>query len=232
MKSKTDLDSVKMIAKYFLYLDIEPTKYGIVNHPIINYYIISLDGKLVNILENKEAYKKYVNMIEKSINESENIEKIYYLIRKSYRLTFIKYTIDYITQSDLSKLLSDAWTSSENPNQDINCSIALISKWFKMSNKEILMNNEDYCVYKKLPETFVIFRGVGKNSNPYGLSWTLNHDKAKWFAHRFDIKTKQGYVQSCTINKKDVLAYFNIRGEYEIVVDHKAIKNLNISIVE
>ena len=54
-------------------------------------------------------------------------------------------------------------------------------------------------------------------------------EKAKWFANRFNTETKKGYVQVGIAKKEHVLAYFNTRGEDEIVYNSK---KLDISILK
>ena len=41
--------------------------------------------------------------------------------------------------------------------------------------------------------------------NVYALSWSLDYDKANWFAHRFD---EDGTVYRARIDKKNILAFF------------------------
>ena len=71
--------------------------------------------------------------------------------------------------------------------------------------------------------------GVAVGRNPQGLSWTQNLETAKWFANRFNTDTKKGYVQVGIAKKEHVLAYFNTRGEDEIVYNSK---KLDISILK
>ena len=62
------------------------------------------------------------------------------------------------------------------------------------------------------------------------MSWTLDEEKAKWFATRFD--SDMQVVYSTTIQKLDILAYFTERGENEIVVDPDTLKKCDIKIVD
>ena len=109
--------------------------------------------------------------------------------------------------------------SSENPNGDVNVSLRTFVKWFRRADKKLLMTDEDYKVYRDLPSTFRVYRGVAVGRNPKGLSWTRNLSTAEWFAKRFDTKDKKGFIQTAVISRSDALAYFNTRGEDEIVAD-------------
>ena len=77
------------------------------------------------------------------------------------------------------------------------------------------MNEEDRRFLKLLPKEIIIYRGYIKNKNKSGYSYTLNKEKAKWFANRFG---NNGLVETRTINKSDVFDYTNQRGENEIII--------------
>lgn len=222
----TDIDEIKSMAKIFLHLPIQEAK-GLpsaicVHHPIFTSSIVPFHNDTLDLYNEKdlERYNKYImDRIDKS-----NLIGIYMLIRKPYRLTFLKYCESYLSEKDFSELFADAWVSSENPNQDANCSISYLIKTFKRCNKKHLMPKEDYEVYTFLPDTFQIYRGVAVGRNPKGLSWTRNLEKAQWFANRFNTDNEKGYVQTTIASKNKVLAYFNTRNEDEIVYDSRKSK--------
>lgn len=85
-----------------------------------------------------------------------------------------------------------------------------------------------YQVYTSMPDELRIYRGVAIGREPNGLSWTSNLETAKWFAHRFDRDDKTGYIETAIAKKEDVLAYFNTRGEDELVVN---VRNLEIEVM-
>ena len=223
----TDLKSIKSIVLSFLYFDIEETEFSpiVVTHPIFESGIVMLpnSNKPYNILEDEDAYNEIIECYKNRIDKANSIDTLFYMIRKSYKLTFIKFIETYLSIEDLSTLLAEAWTSSENPNQDVNVSLAQLTRMFKKTNKKYLMTDEEYEIYNNLPETFTVYRGVASGRNAKGMSWTQNLEVAEWFANRFNYGNK-GYIQRATANKKDVLAYFNRRDEDEIVIN---VKNLN-----
>ena len=124
MNKETNLKLVKSMAIAFLNLPVEETELSpiCVMHPIFEngFVYIQTDKKIVNILENKENIHKAIKERENTINNAKDVFSVYFIIRKSYRLTFLKYIKDYLSEEDFSKLLADAWVSSENPNQDMN----------------------------------------------------------------------------------------------------------------
>lgn len=229
---ETNLSKIKETAKLFLHLPIQLDEnlhpLLCVHHPFISSCTTCIDHELVNILESPERLQDYNKHMEEEI-DSGDLCKIYMLIRAPYRLTFLKHCEPYLSPKDLAEYFADAWVSTENPNQDVNCPINYLIKMFKKCDKKHLMTEEDYQVYEQLPETFPIYRGVAVGRNPKGLSWTQNLKTAQWFAHRFDREDKKGYIQMGMAKKEDVLAYFNTRNEDEIVYNSR---RLQISIYE
>lgn len=81
------------------------------------------------------------------------------------------------------------------------------------------MDEQEYKVYKDFPECLTVYRGVAINRNPHGLSWTTDYSKAEWFAHRYDTGSEEGYLLKADISRSNILAYFDSRGESEVVVN-------------
>lgn len=241
MLKQTDLTEIKNnVSLPFLYLDIEPTDIPFcVFHPYLetSTVTVALDKskpmdshnmQIVDILTDKEAHAQWREMMAEKIQNTTALRELYIMVRKSYRLTFLKYAKKFMSLKDFSHYLADAWVSSENPSQDVNCSLSLLISWFQQADKKVLMETEDYKVYTSLPEELNIYRGVALGREPNGLSWTADLEKAKWFAHRFDRGDKQGYVEAAIVNKAGVLAYFNTRDEDELVVN---VRNLKIGVM-
>lgn len=62
----------------------------------------------------------------------------------------------------------------------------------------------------------------------FGVSWTISEDIASFFAnmygHNYDTLGKPTVIKQLTINKKDVVAYFNdtsVHSEKEVIYIHK-----------
>jgi len=222
---KTNYQAVKNTALSFLHLPIEETDFSpiVVMHPIFESGFVSAkvngEFKIINILESEDNLQMAIKIWETNFNNADTVEKIYGFIRKSYRLTFLKFVKPYLSEKDFATLLADAWISSENPNQDVNVSTKTAISWFKQANKKYLMSKEEYDYYESLPQTVTVYRGVAVGRNPKGLSWTCNLKTAEWFANRFNTENKQGYIQYLEVDKSLVLAYFNGRDEDEIVLD-------------
>lgn len=142
----------------------------------------------------------------------------YRLIRVPYWATFFKYACSHLSVSDYSQFLSFLWQQMEFPNMDENVKPYEFVRYFKKADKNMLMEADELLFYKTLPHEILVYRGFSEGGDVKALSWTLDVEKAKWFAKRFG---KKPQVYSAKIQKKDVLAYFNGRGESELVLDYR-----------
>lgn len=156
----------------------------------------------------------------KQISDTENVYQIFMMVNKPYALTFLKFASESLSFEDFSKILNDAWVMSENPNCDANVSKDELVKFFKVADPEHLMTQEERKRLNELDDTVTIYRGVTSYNadNVYALSWSLEYEKADWFAHRFN---EDGTVYRARIDKKNILAFFNGRSEAEVIVDPK-----------
>jgi len=161
----------------------------------------------------------------KQIEQAEKAYEIYMMINKPYALTFLKFAEPHLSKEDFSAILSSAWTMAEAPNQDVNVSKRSLTAMFKKADPAVLMNEEEYAQFNELDDTVTIYRGVTPYNaeNVKALSWTLDREKAEWFAHRFG---EDGTVYEAQIDKKHIYALFNGRNESEVIVDPKYLMNI------
>ena len=214
MERKTDLESVKSIAKSLLRVPILETEYSpiIVSHPFTKCGIVTLlDGEefcQLNITKSSDALKKWQAQMERQIDESHNAHFVYYLLNDSYRLMFLNDIAKFLSVEEFSDLLGDAWVTSEYANLDANVSKQQLLKLFKSADKSKLMSEDELETFEDLDDEIVVYRGVGSRNinNIKALSWTTSFGKAKWFSERYG---KGGKIYSATINKENVLAYFD-----------------------
>ena len=227
MRKETDLARVKMIAHVLLDMPIAQTPFSpaIVSHPFTSTGVTAAqneDGNItvVDLLNNKEDYAKWKEMVGKQIDSAENSKQLFFLLNKPYYLTFLKFSAPVLSQEDLGHLLADAWILEECPNQDRNVSKRELLALFRSVPPEFLMNQEERAAYKSLEDIVTVYRGV----TSYNVkNVTLDRDTAEWFAHRFG---EEGTVYEAQIPKEHILAYFNGRNESEVVVDPKYLEQI------
>ena len=199
-----------------------------VDHPILetifaNTY--STNG-MINIAESPENFKKWHDDYVSFINDQSSLSRLFFSVRKSSRLYLLFLIQDFLSQKDLSKMLREVWMSAEFV---INSGVPLsdLVNMFRKCDLSILMSEQELETFISLSNGVSIYRGVRNESYKLGLSWTLDKNRADWFANRFDCY--KNFVYKIPIEKDAVLAYFSSRGEDEVVVDINAI---NISDIE
>lgn len=85
---------------------------------------------------------------------------------------------------------------------------------------ELLMEKDEFEEYEKLPNDLTVYRGcnsIEAEIDDFGISWTTERKVAEFFAFRF--KDYNGRVFGMDIDKRDILAFFNGRNEYEVIVN-------------
>ena len=214
MRKETDLTAIKNILKDFLHMPVEETEYSpiVVQHPIFESGISYVNNKMTDIMT-PEGFAAVAKRVEEDIDKIDDVFGCVNILRQSYYLTFLKFAKESLSLTDFSMLLGRFWTEEENPNGDVNVPVSLSARWFKSTDKQALMYDDEY--------KFTVYRGVTPGRNPDGMSWTRDLSKADWFSRRFG----DGYVLEGIANKKDVLAFFSRRGEEEVVIEAKKVKN-------
>jgi len=220
----TNINGLKNVSKMLLHIPVEECDLSpaIVIHPYFDAGI-SFDGEnLVNILEDSSALERCIKRYEAVIDRATKPIDLMVLLKSQYAMTWLKYGKEYLSKEDFSRLLGDAWVNCENANMDKNVPISESVEWFRNADKERLMYEDEYAIYKDIPERITLYRGVSRGRKEKGMSWTDDRQKAEWFADRFG----KGYLLTMTADKKDVLAYFSRRGESEYLVYPKKYKRV------
>lgn len=78
---------------------------------------------------------------------------------------------------------------------------------FKQADPASLMEQDEYIQFKTLDDTVTVYRGVTPHNakSAKAMSWSLNQETAKWFAHRFG---EQGTVYEAQSNKNYIYDNF------------------------
>ena len=189
---QTDLQHVKKITTFFLYQEPEITNPNIplfITHPVLETRVAYLtsESRMFDIFDEPETYKKWLEEIENTINSATTLSRLIRLIRKPYLLGFFKYICNALSEEDFAETLGDIWCDTETPSDETNASHSDKVRWFKMANKKYLMTDKEYEVFLNLPDKIILYRGCRKPEKEHGMSWTLNKDKAEWFARRYEV---------------------------------------------
>ena len=198
---------------------------GLVQHPYIsNMAWYDRDVRQIKFLHDPKNREKCREAYRKAIYGAD-LTALFCMVGSPYKMTWFNLCKAYLTKAEYAEYLKESWTGEENPNQDVNVSRSRAVSLFQKAEKKNLMDEEEYSCYEDLPQKVTVWRGVSPGRERLGLSWTNDKDIAAWFMKRFESKNKAGYMLEATIDKKNILAYFNSRGEKEIVVDVYKIKN-------
>ena len=174
----------------------------------------------------KATVQGYADIIQNAVTPDDIISAL----ARPYRLSAVNFHFTNMSRDDLSVALANAWTSSESPNMDSDMTKAQAVRLFQICNPEKIMCEADYEVYKQLPDELIVYRGLGSLNadNIKALSWTLNLDKAKWFAKRFNFSNAPLKVYRAKSKKKYIFAYCNDRNEGEVIVDYHKLQNIEL----
>lgn len=232
MPKKTDMAGLRDLAKTFLHFEPVSTPFApvVIKHPFTDSALVGIrqpDGShaIGNILDSQEDMQAWRKQQSEVIDRVKSPLLFAFMVTNSYALGFLKYAQQYLSKEDLSEMLAYMWVNTEAPNQDCNLSKTKLLSMFKAADPKSVMTEEEYQKFQNLDEQLTIYRGVTSHNadNIKALSWTLDPDKAFWFAHRFG---EEGTVYEAQINKKHVYAYFEGRNEAEVIVDPKHLTDI------
>lgn len=210
----TDMTTIKQITKKF------------VETEVLEFNKCKFKGIPLNTLE--EMYKK---MNQPSpwdsdwVSEVESVKRIFMSVDSSLIVKLFMKIKDYMSLQDYSESLMDAYTMGLTGQ-------LTVAEWcglFRKADKKFMMSQDDYDVYRNLSNNVSIYRGSAVDSHSECdvqdaancLSWTLDIERADWFANREfnDFNKAYAVLMKADIPKDRVIAYDNGRSEQEIIVD-------------
>lgn len=114
-------------------------------------------------------------------------------------------------------------------------------------NQQYLMSSIEIRTLERLPSKITIYRGVcfgagesslsKRNKELYlGNSWTLSYLVAEFFscchAPKFSKPPLQHIILSYELNKKDIIALFLTRSEFEVFIDYRKVKINKVGLIK
>jgi hypothetical protein len=179
----------------------------VLKHPLV--YDIPMSTPA---MANWRYAKKQEALAEARANQ--NWHMVVWLHERPYRLTALMEIAPLADDQEYWELVGDVWIDSENIFEHTDDWIALFAS--ERTGREHLMDAVERAALEAMDEPITIYRGFTKGVNESGLSWTISLERATWFANRFNSKG-EGDVVEAWIDRADVAAHFNRRGESEIV---------------
>ncbi len=208
-KMTSEVDKMQALVEEELHPDLVPYQTVLngvpcIKHPLVN-VMFPINGMVNRSYEQKTA-------------EVERLESIgdygtmLWFYEKPWRLDMVLMwnAAGYLSEELFPELLGQAWTDVELPHQTNK---DWLVRGFKRAG---FLSDTDM---PKPEHPLTIFRG----GNRTGLSWTMSLDKAVWFAQRWPDKYTE--LWQATIRPQGVLAVFHERGESEVVVNYRMLKD-------
>lgn len=204
------------------FIEDSPLGGRMIRHPLvatISYHEI-MNGNLNRALEyNRKRLREAI--------DKEKWDQVVFIHERPWRLQAF---LNYIHKScrlptrAAGDLLTEVWKDCEFP-------WANRATWIKLFNhyaphSPIMTRSRSYLPHKE----FTVYRGIGiregTTRRKYGISWTLDHGVAAWFARRFG--NTKGKVLRGIIKPEHAFAYLPERAEQEVVIN----SNFLLSVTE
>lgn len=173
-------------------------------HPLIQDMMPDATPGLVN-----RRYRHALAQLQLA-EEKEDWDRVIFLHERPFRAEKL-YELHCEGVELPAKIYTDVWIDSENIWQHME-------EWRDMLSDLKFRGERLGESIEELPETLTVYRG-GIKKNQGGFSWTLDRDKAVWFAQRFLRPGQRGIVTEATVTKDQIVGYLTSRNESEIVVD-------------
>ena len=180
-----------------------------------------------------DAYVQKINFKKQELDkaiEQQNWDKVFMLIEKPFRLNWLEENIDLIKDDkQYYNFLKDAYMMTEFPMNGFSNYRDLLHLLYAKDNPKLMMDKEELKLLNSLPNEVKIWRGVKVDDvldyDNIGLSFTLNKDKAIWFAERFSqAGVSKSILIEAVVNRFDILSIFLNRDEEEVIVNPEDIK--------
>lgn len=191
------------------------------NHPLV-FSMFHTDQ--MNAWAN-EQYRRKLDAVAKA-DAACDYHSYIWLHEAPYRVKALQRIVSRLCSSDFWDMVSAVWQDSENVWQHRTTWRHL---WMSETpGREMAMDEQEREQFAALPAMLTIYRGVKLRSAMRGLSWTLDRERAEYFANRLVMKRQHPMVLTCEVPKAETIAYLNGRREAEIVVHPKVVNRLAI----
>lgn len=176
-------------------------------HPLL--YSVPYFGECENVRLNK-LYEFRTAELRKAV-ETNNHEQFVFTHERPWRLHALMELHGSVPLEDFLPLVLSVYTDSENARENADDWTTLL---------EPLTGTDPWDTVSELPDgKFTIYRGGEGNS----FSWTTSLKVAQWFANRWG---ESHPVWTATIDKSNVIGYYNGRNEFEVIVNPDDISHL------
>jgi len=198
-------------------------KWPMLRHPMV-YSVPYSEDRNAKI---NRLYEFRLQRVKELEEEGRFDDIIWQCYERPYRLAaFTKYA-DHFDDRRWLECLMEVWQDSENIWQNRRVWGDLLKRAKLITTDAPYYDGEvphDF----ELPDILRVYRGYSEPSGEaLGLSWTMDPDRAVWFARRFATRGERPMVALGTITGKDVIAVLMGREENEVVVLPEDLRRLS-----
>jgi hypothetical protein len=182
----------------------------------------------MNALHNEQLRRK-TEELDRAI-AARNYTRFVYLHERPYRIDAFRRLVFFhdVNDHEYWTLLGDIWTDTENLWQNVDVWRRCLTSP-RPHRHDMMSADERACYVNVLPDEITVYRGYDERGTARGLSWTTNKIVAKFFARRLSEPGATLYLAQGTVDKADVLAYFDGRSEYEVVVLPENVRDIQVT---
>jgi len=175
-------------------------------------------------------HKHYKNALQKK-----DFGTALFTIDKAYRVQWMFENRNLFEDANVYyENLRLAYTMAEFPLSGMQKYYVKELVYFK-DKPQLMMNKDERKEFKKLSKEITIYRGIkiaeGNSINKHnlGFSFSLDKEKAEWFASRLLLPNDKAYLIEAKVKKKDILSLILDREENEVIADPDLITDFKIS---
>jgi len=188
----------------------------LLSHPLL----IQADLDIERCAEVNECFRKRKAAARQALRDG-NWTKHIWLHEKPYRFVALYRCLSRGLRDNeeaCGQEVRDVWLSSENVRQ--------YPKRWRKAWESVRLTDTERIALAAMRDPLPVFRGVRTRNRWKGLSWTLNRERALWFATRFD---NGGFLVSGLVAKEDIRAYLTDRNEAEVIVYPERVRDIEIT---
>lgn len=193
------------------YVFTDPSLGQVLKHPLV-FHVPFFDG--MNRLANRQYAAKSERIAR--LLEEKQYSHIMWMYERPYRLQALMEHEEAMRRHDEAGFwitFSALWRDNEFPYESFD-------EWrafWEEPGSRAAMSLEERAELTRMDERFTIYRGGTAVNATTGMSWTIDREKAVWFAQRWSDRRDPPVLATGTIRREDVRAYLIGRNESEIV---------------
>jgi hypothetical protein len=209
------------------YKETSELGWEMIRHPLV-YSVVH--SPQLNAMVNESLKRKKEAVRE--ARRQRNWNRYIFLHEKPYRIDAFTDICWKMGDSKYWTVLGDIYTDTENLHQNQELWVGCLTA--ERRYRSHLMTIEERAVLTNdLPaKDITLYRGFHDPGTVQGLSWTTNSVVAKFFARRLAQDGARCYVATGKVDRKDVIAFFDSRSEYEAVVLPENVRDIQVTEIE